>query len=547
MPELLTISNAGIKGINSDIKPWELAPEYITSGVNFRIFAGSLRASGGSDVWSLASTASPIVDEFDNIVVDEFDNVLVDQLGITFNPGFLIPVATVAADYWIAAGRSDVKVFDGTIWTPIASAAGYGSLGVDDELNWTGCMLGSIPVINNPQSHPEYWSPQSPGQILQPLSFDASNTWLAKGYSFKVIRSHKNFLFALNLTEGGVELPNSYRWSTAADINGLPFTWDETDLSALAGKAQLGGDAGTIIDGLSLRDAFAIYSENSITMLDYTGDEFVWKARELSSTIGLLAKDCVVEIKGTHYFLADGDIVKNDGNRIESVIHNRLRQRLSNSISSDYFTNSFAVKNDALKEAWFCVPENGAERPNVAYIYNWRDDSWAIRDLPEDTAFAAYGSQATGAETWDSWGGTWDEQGGVWGSRKITPLDDTIIGVNSADSSLLLLDPDLPSTDINARIERTDFPLEGHRQVTTITRIYPHIEGSGPLLIQVGSQDYAGAAIRWTPSNEFTPGADRKIDVRTTGELHCWRIESIDAISFEFSGMDIEYSRNGLR
>jgi hypothetical protein len=547
MPELLTLSNAGVKGINSDIKPWELEPEFITSGANFRIFAGAIRASGGSEVWSLGSLSNPVVDEFDNIVIDEFGNTLVDQITATFNPGFLIPVAAVSADYWIAAGRSDVKVFDGATWTSIASAAGYASLGTDDELNWTGCKLGSIPIINNPQASPEYWSPQSPGQILQPLPFDASNTWLAKGYSFNCIRSHKNFLFALNLTEGGVELPNSYRWSTAADINGLPFTWDETDLSGLAGKAQLGGDAGTIIDGLSLRDAFAIYSENAITMLDFTGDEFVWRARDLSSTIGLLAKDCVVEVKGTHFFLSDGDIVKNDGNKIDSIIHNRLRRRLSSSISEEYFTNSFVVKNNALKEVWFCVPDDGAILPNIAYIYNWKDDSWAIRDLPEATAFAAYGSQAPATTTWNDWGGSWEEQSTVWGSRKITPLDDTIIGVNSASSALIMLDPSIPNTDLNTRIERTDFPLEGHRQVTTITRLYPHIEGAGSLNISVGSQDYAGAPIRWSPPSEFTPGVDRKIDVRTTGELHCWRMESIGTISFDFSGMDIEYAKNGQR
>ena len=126
-------------------------------------------------------------------------------------------------------------------------------------------------------------------------------------------------------------------------------------------------------------------------------------------------------------------------------------------------------------------------------------------------------------------------------------MDDTIIGVNSADSALIMLDPSIPNTDLNTRIERTDFPLEGHRQVTTITRLYPHIEGAGSLNISVGSQDYAGAPIRWSPPTEFTPGVDRKIDVRTTGELHCWRMESIGTISFDFSGMDIEFAKNGLR
>lgn len=548
MPELLNLRTAGVKGINSDVKPWELEAEYMTSGANFRIFAGAIRASGGSNTWTTATAPNLIADELGNLVVDELGNQLVDSLGGTFNPGFILPVASTSADYWIAAGRNDVQVFDGATWTSIASTEGYNGVGAGDELNWTGCMLGSIPVINNPQAQPEVWVPQSPGQQLTPLQWDAANTWQDKGFSFKVIRSHKNFLFALNLTEGANELPNSYRWSTAADINGLPFTWDETDLSALAGKAQIGGDAGTIIDGLSLRDAFAIYSENAITMLDFTADEFVWQARELSSTIGLLAKDCVTEVKGTHFFLSDGDIVRNDGNKIDSIIHNRLRRRLASGISEATFTNSFTVRNNALKEVWFCVPEEDSIYPNVAYVYNWKDDSWAIRDLPEaGVAFAAYGSQAEATTTWDAWDGSWEEQQGVWGSRQLTPLDDTVIGVDSTTSSLIELDPALPTTDLGTVIERTDFPLEGHRQVTTITRLYPHIEGAGMLEIQVGSQDYAGAPIRWQPTQRFTPGVDRKLDVRTTGELHCWRLLSVGTISFDFSGMDVEYSRSGLR
>ena len=135
----------------------------------------------------------------------------------------------------------------------------------------------------------------------------------------------------------------------------------------------------------------------------------------------------------------------------------------------------------------------------------------------------------------------------MWGSRQITPLDDTVIGVDSTSSSLIELDPSLSTADLNTVIERTDFPLEGHRQVTTMTRLYPHIEGSGMLDIQVGSQDYAGAPIRWQPPQRFAPETDRKLDVRTTGELHCWRFMSVGTVPFDFSGMDVEYSRAGLR
>ncbi|RLD75153.1 MAG: hypothetical protein DRJ15_17380, partial [Bacteroidetes bacterium] len=295
--------------------PWTLPPEFITYGRNFRVSSGAIVPKGG-------------VQEFSTAPASWF-------------PAHVFHIGSLGNNYWIVAGRTKVYVVVGAVWHDITSAAGYGTLNANDELLWTTCALGEIPILNNPQAHPEYWSPQQTTQILQPLLFDATNTWLAKTYSAKVFRSHKNFLFALNLTEGSTEFPDSFRWSHPADVNGLPATWDETDEAFLAGKASLGGNYGDIIDGASLRDSFPIYSESGINILDYTNDEYVWRRRELSSTIGLLTTNCVVEIKGTHFLLGDSDVVTNDGNQINSIAHNRIRKDLFTKIDTDNFNRCY--------------------------------------------------------------------------------------------------------------------------------------------------------------------------------------------------------------
>jgi hypothetical protein len=522
MPKKLAINNIGLKGLNTDLSPWDLPPEFLTFGINFRVYANTLYTTGGYADWSTATTP--------------------------FFPGYALHVGSTSGDYWLVAGRNDVNSFDGATWTSIGSGA-YPGMGLNDELNWTGCFLGQIPIINNPQHVPEYWSPQSPGQPLQPLQWDATTTWAARAISCKVMRSHKNFLFALNIQDGAIDKPDTYRWSTAADINGLPYTWDETDQAGLAGEASLGGDGGVIIDGLSLRDSFVIYSENSIDILDFTGGEFIWKRRELSNTVGLLSKQCIVEVKGTHYFMGDGDILRNDGTTIQSILRGRVQQQFNARLNVDKFDRSFVVRNYSLKEIWFCIPEEDAEYPNVAYIYNWTDDSWAIRDLPENMSYAAYGPEAAPTPSWDSWEGTWDTQTRVWGSRERTPLDDTVVGVINSDSSLKFLEPKdkRDSGPLQTRIERTDFPLEGLNMVTTIVEAFPHMDGTSPVEIQFGSQKIAGGPVTWKPSVTFIPGVDRKVDVRTTGSLHCWRIESETTGNWAFSGMDIFYENAGER
>ena len=77
--------------------------------------------------------------------------------------------------------------------------------------------------------------------------------------------------------------------------------------------------------------------------------------------------------------------------------------------------------------------------------------------------------------------------------------------------------------------------------------------GTTPVNIQIGSQDYAGSPVRWKPAIKFTPSTDRKIDVRSTGELHCWRVEAIDTGNnvgtgnWNLSGMAMEVELDGVR
>jgi len=523
MPQVLEVHNIGLKGLSTDPAPWALPPEFITYGVNFRIFTGSIIASGGVEKWSDAP--------------------------INFNPALPFHVGSTSGDYWLVMGRSGIYSFDGSTWTDVSSILGYGNIGIDQELLWTACSMGAIPVVNNPQAQPEFWAPQQPAQVMQPLMFDATETWTDKGYSAQIFRSHKNFLFALNLTEGGTEFKDSFRWSHPADINGLPPTWDETDQAFLAGKAALGGDGGEIIDGQSLRDSFCIYSEDSIDVLDYTNDEYVWRRRELSATIGLLSRNCIVEVKGAHFILSNGDIIRNDGNKIESIAHDRIRRSLSATIDINNYNRSYAVRNDSIKEIWFCIPEVGEEYPTLAYIYNWADDSWATRQLDPNIAMANYGSQSEPTLQWDQYPveSTWNISAGPWGSSQRTPIDDTIIGANSLTGTLYIMDPGTPDGSFNTVIERTDYPLVSDRQVTTITRVYPHIQGQGTVSIEFGSQDYPGAPVRWQPFVAFNPATTRKIDLRTTGELHAWRFKSIGQEGWRLSGFKVEYEMAGLR
>lgn len=525
MSEILRIRDFAQKGLNTDIVPWDLDPGFLTDMLNVRIINNEIGSFGGYKNW----TTPPL----------------------EFNPGWLIHGGVLSAEFWLVAGATAIYSWDGTNWTDISSAVGYPS--INKEL-WVGDVFSSFIVMTHPDIYPEYWTGVSAGTQVLPLPFDATRTFSDVDIRMGIIRSHKDFLIGLDLNEQGEELIDSVRWSDAADVGQIPRTWDETDPAALAGIAQLGGSAGRVIDGLPLRDAFAVYRENGITMMDYTGDIFVWRFRHLENTTGLINKDCVVEVQGTHFFISDGDILANDGNNVRSIMHKRIRKRFVGTINTAEFHKSYVFKNDLAKEIWFCVPEGiEAVFPNVAYVYNWKDDSWFIRELNPEVIFASYGPESGAiVRTWDAWNEPWNEAKGVWGQLTRTPLNQVIVGIVKGDdpSRLIVIDGANNDNveDYLSFMERTDYPLTGIDKVTTIKTIYPQMTGTVDVKIRLGSQQRAGGPISWKPFITFNPSTDRKLDIRTTGVLHCFRIEAASSLgAWSFSGMDIDYEEAGAR
>lgn len=533
MKKILKNYQIASKGLNTDLLPWDLPMEFVTNLSNIRIVDNKLTPFGGSNKWA--------------------------DLPVDFVPGFLMASGSLSTKFWLIAGADAVYAFDGSTFFDISSAVGYA--GINNEDLWQGCLLANIPIINNEGIHPEYWPQQSGGIPLEPLPWDATNTWDDVNESAKIIRSHRQFLFALDLQSGGEEIGDGVRWSAPADIGGLPPTWDPFDTTNVAGITNLGGAGGRIIDGRSMRDAFVVYRENGVSVFDFAGGQFVWKVRHLTDTGGLISPDSLVEVKGRHYYMGDGDVIVNDGNTVKSILHSRIRKRFLASFSAETYLNSYAVKSNVNSEVWFCVPEAGEDYPSIAYIYNWRDDSWSIRDLPQ-APFANYGPHTVAPRTWDTVEGDWESIGGYWSQTSISPLDDTIISATKPEGigqsgSLLRLDKTLDALDspFSSTIERVSISFddlletEGHTDnVTTITRVYPHIKGPGSVQIKFGTQMHSGDAIKWGPEVTFDPNKDRKLDLRSTGELHSYRISTTDTTAaWELSGMEFEIAPVGKR
>jgi hypothetical protein len=523
MQNLMTIKLAGNAGINYDLPACDLEPDYFTAGSNYVLRNGKIQTFCGSTSMNGGPGAA-----------NQLAQIMFVQSG--------------SANYFVCLGQKVIKCFDGATWSEIGSG-GYSLMGPNDYLQWNFCKLGSIPIINNVQGYPQYWSPQTPSSHVTDLPFSITETWTQKGYRTKVIRAHKNFLFALGMFEGANDYPNNYRWSTAADNNGIPYTWDPLDLSGIAGTASILGNNGPIVDGMSMRDAFVIYTTDGITVLEPSGDLYIWRARSLSDTVGLMSQNCIANINGNHIFLSRSDIMINDGNSIRSITDKKIKTKLKGLISSVSFDTSFCIVDERTREVWFCVPDANSTYPNLAIIYNWAFDQISVKYLDHPYTAMCYGPATflTTSSSWDLATENWNTKQGIWSSDSASLFSFEIIGIEPAGSALYNQGQNDGTSGLLTNLERTSVVFGDQRNVTTIIRVYPHMHGSSPIAMQFGSQDYVDGPTRWEPIVNFTPANDRKIDLRTTGKLHCWRITATDSIGFTYNGMDIEYVQNGVR
>jgi len=690
---ILSIREMGKFGVVSDIAPWDLPPPALSDGMNFRLLSGKIQTTGGFEIVS-ANAGRDI-------------GHITQSTDLTGNSS------------WVVCGDDAIMLFDGSSFFLLSGVTGLSV----DYTKWTSANIGNVTFFNNPDAHPIYWvddNSSNPSDIAYlPWHIgQTTQTWQEAGMSCNIIRSHKNFLFALGMKTPDGQFNDMLHWSHPAEPNGIPFSWKPTieQPDSIAGSLSL-GRGGAIVGGESLRDSFVIYSEEALNIMDFTGDAFGWRRRAVSETAGLVNPHALVEVKGSHMFFTGDDVLMFDGNAMRSLMHNRLRGRLAANVNNDRASASWAAHYRSIGEVWFGIPEGGSSYASHAYCYNYKDDTWSIRDLERPVIHAGSGREPKPSfVSWDASATSWDEERGSWTQAGDRPFQDVMFGlssqrINDLDPAMSTVDggainqsnltwdggppvrsmsgnmfgwdemvgtwedeeyqgnwsegaslaPDAPSSvmaeAMNAgasvrwsrplsdggspitgyivtsspggvqvttdqvfcevtgldngtdytftvvarnkngmsissepsnavtpmddavnpappsgirpwdgidrawneanlgvgykRAEtwllRTDIPIGGHEANTTITRVYPQVEGTAKLEFRFGSQQYAGGPVAWAGSpREFTPGKDRKIDIRTTGELHAFEVRSKDGF-FKLTGMDIEFQPAGAR
>ena len=392
---------------------------------------------------------------------------------------------------------------------------------------WDSSLFNLFPICNNTLDQPRYWDNDFavPGTLATLPAFTASTTCQS-------IRPFRSFLVALNITVSGVGTEdNRVIWSDSSDAGALPASWDITDPSTLAGDAYLTDDKGEIIDGAQMRDFFVIYKTHSTYLMRLIGGQSVMRIDKVQVNSGLLAKNCVIEFKGKHFVVADGDIVLFDGQNVVSIADKRVKDTIFNDIDSENFAATYVVRDDRNNEIWVCYPSSGQTYSDKAAIWNWEDDTWTFRELINTRHIAPGVSNFASSPTWDSLTTTtWDSYNTTWKPFSSNPTVDALSSAVTSAINIIGDTFDIDGAAMPSKLEKLTMDLGNPDAIKIITSLTPRITGTTgtKVYIRIGVQLLADDVVSWSGEQVYTIGNDREVHFHEKGRFISVRMRTQD-------------------
>ncbi len=513
---LKSFSNLGQYGINKDLSSHELPVNAWTDGQNARFEHGLVKPF------------------FGHCRIYEPPTVV---------PYHVVPVTINGSRYWIYAGAGKIYCVNGSTHTDLTRASGGDYTGVPNK--WISTVLGGIPILNDGSGSnlPQFWD------LNLANNFGNLTNWPASTYC-KSIRAFKGYLIALNITKTSTNYAYMVKWSHPADPGAVPASWDETDPTKDAGEFDLSEGQDIIVDGLQLRDNFIIYKESSIWMMNYIGGTYIFNFRKIFAQGGMLTKNCAVDFNGMHCVLTGDDIIAHNGETVESVIDGQTRRHIFSTMDSDAIDKCFVFKNPYLSEIYICYAESGNTVPNIAMVWNYKDDTTTFRDLPNVHHASTGLVESTLAPLADSWAvdsDSWDSDVTTWNQAIFTP-DAVRVVMASSDTHLYLLDAQarFDTDQPTVFVERRGLALGNPEAVKLVKRVMPRIKGTDgeTVIVKIGYADDPYSDPTYT-STTYTIGTTVTCDALVSGRYIAIRIESGTALQWRMDSMDVEYSYVG--
>ncbi len=503
--------------INTDLSPYDMPPSFFSSANNVRFLDGKAgKILGHTEVLGTPAAA----------------------------PYWAISWLQGSNNLWIYGTATSLRKITGVTHADVTRSASAYTTIASTTNNWQGGILGGVLVVCN--------GIDAPQSFTQGGSLFADLAQWPSTLKCKAIVPFRNHLIALNLTDsaGGsaVSKPFTIRWSDAIPVgtdNNGSNTWVTSAAASEAAETSLMGTKGHILNAVQLGNLLMVYKEDSVYSLNYVGGAFTFNIREVFKDTGLFSRDAVVDLgDGKHVMVTTSDVVVHNGNSITSIIDDQMKTFLFSEIDSTYYYRTFMVHNKIKNEVWICFPSTGATNgyPDTALIWNYIENTWAVRDLPNVNYIAKGLVNPVLANTWAAATTTWKGDTLNWGQLPYNPAIDSLLMAGTEDTKLYLADSGVTfnGTNFTTTLERRGLHAGRVDAIKSISRVFPRIEGTGTVDISIGAEISPNSGVVYNDPVSFVIGTDNKVDCRVRGRYAAIKIESDAASQFRLSGYTIE-------
>lgn len=359
----------------------------------------------------------------------------------------------------------------------------------------------------------------------QLLAADASTTTVlssdpAMPENAKYAINSVNHAVLANTTEGGNAHPNRVRWSDIDDFT----LWTPDSAINEAGYLD--------IDDTEIRNLapmgpgqFQVYSERNIYTFTYVGFPLFYTQVKTVNGIGLFAPYSLVVVDDVHYFLGTNGFYKFNGigapvrigtRRVDSFIYQNIRQNSPEDM--------YGFVHPIYPEIWWVFRSKTADFFDSVIVYNWEQDVWAYRNNFPHSFLAEF--LQTQGRTWADATGTWEEATISWREK----TGEGVYLVLGGDETIYLhgFVKEGDGVPILGILETGD--LIGRNAISHLSRVFYDIQGTNPVIrSQVGLKFAPGEELEY--SAPTTLDSDMRHDIRLTGKIFGWRLETEDIIS----------------
>lgn len=452
----------------------------------------------------------------------------------------------VGVEYWFIAGSAKIISYRGKTKADVTRESGdYLPGGL---WRWSFVNFNGVVVANNSVDSPQYFGTNNKFADMPALKSEVR---------FRTVCKFKNFLIGIGVDEGPGFNDDEVYWSHPADPGTLPANWDYANPATDSGKFAL-TSPGYLLDALELGNVLFIYKSDTVWTARIIGGSYVLGFEEKWPGLGLLAQGCVAEFLGNHFIVTRSDIVVHNGNTHRSIAEGKVKNFFFDNLSRKYYDRSFVVKRPEKEEIHIYYPSRESKGYiDRVLIWNWSNNNWEFRKVPNVTHAAVGNAISENAETWNSVNTSW-ERDGSWflgeDQRVFAPA--LYIGSNDTDNIVTYsYDGLVLGSPLEARWERVDLVLgpltrdgvvvQNYKNYKTVSSMTFDVESTDTFQVFIGTRDYLNEAVTWEDFGTFNPEERTELNMLLTAGFFSLRIVT-KSPKFILRNLHIEFELSGV-